>query len=490
MATVLLVGTPSEYREKFEYNAKACGHHCIPVDDLEQAYACCVNTYCDLVVAAADQVPADTDWVAPFMDNGSTPNIVVVAADYDRAYGKRMLEQGALHYLPLDHATEALNVLLTQMRESRKPDADQPSPASYNIVGAAPSLLRAFDQVYRYASSDASVLINGATGTGKELFAKALHKMSPRRNGPFITVDCASLPETLVESMLFGYFRGAFTGASSNKDGLIKLANKGTLFLDEVGELNPSIQKKFLRVLQERRFRPVGGGQECESDFRLVAATNRDLAQMVTDGLFREDLYYRLHILHIKIPPLAERTEDVPVIAQDLTNRLCDKQGMPRKKLSSDLVRCLCMYSWPGNVRELVSTVESMAAMAWDKPVLEFDHLPRSIHAQILKELKDRNPGAAVLPPLPELERRRNRDRRTVAAARRDAAAGRPGGAGGPEQFREARRRVLDLFEKEYLLSLYKESKADIQKACAMSQLSRPRLYELYRKHKISTPSP
>lgn len=489
MATVLLVGTPSEYREQFAYTAKSSGHHCIFVDTLAQAYECYSQTYCDLVVTAESHIPIEGHWLAPFVDNGSTPHVVVVTAEYDREQGKKIQEQGALHYLPLERAKDALNVLLTQLRENRRPDPDRPLPAEFNIVGSSPSLLRAFDLAYRYANSESSVLINGATGTGKELFAKALHKMSARGSGPFIAVDCASLPETLVESMLFGYFRGAFTGASSNKDGLITLANKGTLFLDEVGELNPSIQKKFLRVLQERRFRPVGGGSESHSDFRLIAATNRDLVQMVADGQFREDLYYRLHILHIKIPTLAERAEDIPLIAQSTINRLCDKQGVPHKHLGEDLARCMDLYSWPGNVRELVSAVESMLAIAWDRTVLQFEHLPRGIHIQILKELAERKLEGADILPLLSLERRKNRDRREGArAARKEEPAVRSASGDRLEKFREARRQVLDSFEREYLLSLYKKSEADIHTACRLSQLSRPRLYELYRKHKIQQP--
>ncbi len=497
MATVLLVGTPPEYRDRFAFTAKNSGHRCIPVDDLAQAYAYYAHTYCDMVVASESRVPEQGAWLTPFMDNGCAPHVVVVTAVYDRDRGRKLLEQGALHYLPLDRAAEALNVLLTQLREHRRPDPDRPLPSKFNIMGTSPSLLRAFDQAQRYAGSDASVLINGETGTGKELFAKALHKMSPRRNGPFITVDCASLPETLVESLLFGYYRGAFTGASSNKDGLIKLANRGTLFLDEVGELNPNIQKKFLRVLQERRFRPVGGGAECESDFRLIAATNRDLAQMVADGQFREDLYYRLHILHIKIPALAERGEDVPLIARSIADRLCEKKGVPPKNLSEDLAFCLRMYSWPGNVRELASTMESMFALAWDKPALLVEHLPRAMHDRLLAELECKVPAAGAADfPLHLLERRRNRgDRRHAGVDEMPPPSG--GGAKSaavppppsrkvrPEKFREARRQVLDCFEKEYLLRLYRESEADIHKACDISRLSRPRLYELYRKHKI-----
>ncbi len=522
MATVLMIDTSDRQNEQFCSLAMAAGHQLIEVNGLSDGAGHYEQANCDLVVIAEERLREDRNSLLSFLKNHAAPQVVVTTRRYDSAAGKELLEQGVLNYLDNDKAPAALITLLEQLEKEQAETSC--SPADFGIAGSSLPLQHAFAQASHYARSEASVLLYGATGTGKELFAKALHKMSARRDGPLVTVDCASLPETLVESMLFGYFRGAFTGASSSKEGLIKLADGGTLFLDEVGELPLGIQSKFLRVLQEHRFRPVGGGQETRSDFRLIAATNRDLAGMVAAGDFREDLYYRLRILHIELPPLAERSDDVLAIAQSLLHSLCDKQGIARKRLSVDLKKSLREYHWPGNVRELVNVVESIFAVARDKPLLLTEHLPRFFHAQILG-----NRSWAKIKDMPERRRRGDRrlpsdddgpDRRDVPqpgsagvssatdgtppeparsaapgaqptfssqAARAEAPAMPEQGAAAPpaESFREARNRLLLRFEKDYLSGLHERSRGNITEACRQSRLSRPRLYELYRKHGI-----
>ena len=198
------------------------------------------------------------------------------------------------------------------------------------------------------AGSDVNVFITGETGTGKELFARAVHENSPRARGNFVVVDCTALPETLVESLLFGHEKGTFTGAEKARDGLVRQAHCGTLFLDEVGELPLNMQKAFLRVLQERRFRPLGGSREIESDFRLVAATNRNLDQMVRAGQFREDLLFRLRSYVIELPPLRERPEDLQELARFYADRFCERYGLPSKGFSPDFIRTLQRLSVAG----------------------------------------------------------------------------------------------------------------------------------------------
>ena len=204
------------------------------------------------------------------------------------------------------------------------------------IVGASPRLGACLDTLAQAAGSDANVLITGETGTGKELFAWAIHKNSSRAGRSFVVVDCAALPETLVESTLFGHLRGAFTGADKPRDGLIKQADGGTLFLDEIGELSPSIQKAFLRVLQEKRFRPVGGGQEVSSDFRLIAATNRRLDDMARSGAFREDLLFRIRTLVLELPPLRDTKEDLRDLVVHYVVKFCEQYGVPMKSFSPE----------------------------------------------------------------------------------------------------------------------------------------------------------
>ncbi|WP_231039182.1 sigma 54-interacting transcriptional regulator, partial [Nitratidesulfovibrio oxamicus] len=250
------------------------------------------------------------------------------------------------------------------------------SRLKHSIVGVSTAIRRCLDVVAEAAGSDAAALVTGETGVGKELFARAIHDNSPRAAAPFVAVDCASLPRSLVGSILFGHRKGAFTGADSNRDGLVLQADRGTLFLDEVGELPLSMQKMFLRVLQEHRFRPVGGRTEITSDFRLIAATNRNLEDMVERNTFRSDLLYRMRTVVVSIPPLRERCEDVTALAGHYLPRIWARFALPEKDISPDFHETLLAYHWPGNVRELIHTLERAALAAQDAPKLFARHLP------------------------------------------------------------------------------------------------------------------
>ncbi|MEJ2069291.1 MAG: sigma 54-interacting transcriptional regulator [Syntrophobacterales bacterium] len=208
------------------------------------------------------------------------------------------------------------------------------------------------------APSDATVLLLGETGTGKELVAQAIHMNSPRRQGPFIVVNCAALPETLLESELFGHEKGAFTGATAKKEGRFLLAHHGTLFLDEIGELQPSTQAKILRVLQNREFEPLGSNRTVKVDVRIIAATNRNLQTMVHQGSFRDDLYYRLHVFPITLPALRQRLEDLPLLAEFFLQRHREKYQRSIQALAPEVLQAFCRYAWPGNIRELENTLE------------------------------------------------------------------------------------------------------------------------------------
>jgi formate hydrogenlyase transcriptional activator len=226
------------------------------------------------------------------------------------------------------------------------------------IVGRSASLKRILSQVEVVAPTDATVLILGETGTGKELIARAVHSMSPRRERPFITLNCAAIPTGLLESELFGYERGAFTGALSQKIGRFEMANRGTLFLDEVGDIPLDLQPKLLRALQEKAFERLGGTKTIPIDVRLVAATNRNLTQMMGDKLFRSDLYYRLKVFPITTPPLRDHPEDIPILARHFTQKYAAKMNKQIEKIPSDTMRSLVSWSWPGNVRELENFIE------------------------------------------------------------------------------------------------------------------------------------
>jgi len=220
-----------------------------------------------------------------------------------------------------------------------------------NIVGSSSAMLEVFELVETIASTGSTVLITGESGTGKELIARAIHVRSPRCDRPFVAVNCGALTETLLDSELFGHMRGAFTGADGNKKGLIEVADKGTIFLDEIGEMSPMLQVKILRVLQERKFRRVGGTEEVEADIRIIAATNRDLARMVAESQFREDLFYRINVIPVRLPPLRERGDDVVPLAEHFVAKYAAQMKKDVAGISDNARACLTAYAWPGNVR-------------------------------------------------------------------------------------------------------------------------------------------
>jgi two-component system, NtrC family, response regulator len=321
------------------------------------------------------------------------------------------------------------------------------------LVGESPSFLQCLEIMAKAAVADASVLIAGESGTGKEAFARAIHVNSQRKNGNFVVVDCAALPEQLVESVLFGHVKGAFTGADQANRGLIRHADQGTLFLDEIGELPPATQKSFLRVLQERTFCPVGTHEEIHSDFRLICATNRDLAVMTAQGYFREDLLYRLRGMAMTLPPLRERKGDIPLLVEHFLHRLVQRYGQEKKECMPDFIEYLSTYSWPGNVRELSHAVESAFAQAVHSPILFTQHLPvhiRTAHARAHVREQKSGCDTALLPSRPDLQ-----------------------------LWRDAK----DNFERAYTRHLLLQSDGNILEAGRISGLSRTRLYQLIKKY-------
>jgi Nif-specific regulatory protein len=248
----------------------------------------------------------------------------------------------------------------------------------HNMVGESSAMRDMYRRIARVAPTDSTVLITGESGTGKELVARAIHRNSPRAQKPFVAINCAAITETLLESELFGHERGAFTGAIAQKKGKLETAEGGTVFLDEIGELSPALQSKLLRVLQEREFDRVGGTTCVRVDFRLLAATNRDLGEAIAAGLFRRDLYYRLNVVSLALPPLRERREDIPLLASWFIRRYADKAKRPVAGFSADALACLTMYEWPGNVRELENAVEHAVVLGLD-PIIARDDLPDAV---------------------------------------------------------------------------------------------------------------
>jgi two-component system response regulator PilR (NtrC family) len=262
--------------------------------------------------------------------------------------------------LAINRALEKL-VLSTQNFALRRDAATRNSLD--NIIGSSTAMEKLKQTVRTVASTASTVLIHGESGTGKELVARALHVCSPRATEPFVSVNCGAFPETLLESELFGYLKGAFTGASQNKRGLFEVAGGGTIFLDEISEMTPTMQVKLLRVLQERTVRPVGSTSEISIDVRVIAATNRDLDKAVAENVFREDLYYRLNVIPILVPPLRERPEDIPLLVNHFLKKYAGAAGRSILRVHKESINSLCGYEWPGNVRQLENTVERAVAL-------------------------------------------------------------------------------------------------------------------------------
>jgi two-component system response regulator PilR (NtrC family) len=284
------------------------------------------------------------------------------------------LRTGALDYISkpfdIDEMKRVIAQALerTQLRDvSPATDADAPADgrprASDTMIGRGPAMQRVFGLIEAIAGTSSTVLITGESGTGKEMAARAIHRLSARADRPFVALNCGALTETLLESELFGHEKGAFTGALHQTRGLIEQAEKGTIFLDELGEMSPLMQVKLLRVLQERRFRRVGGAEELAADIRIIAATNKDLARMVGEGTFREDLYYRVNVIPVALPPLRARRDDIVVLARHFAARFARDMRRPAADVDVDALEVLIQHQWPGNIRELENVIERAVAL-------------------------------------------------------------------------------------------------------------------------------
>ncbi|MDO2424378.1 two-component system response regulator GlrR [Klebsiella pneumoniae] len=276
-------------------------------------------------------------------------------------------QQGVFSFLTKPVDKDALYKAIDEALEQRSPATDEAWRQA--IVTRSPLMLRLLEQAGMVAQSDVSVLINGQSGTGKEIVAQAIHNASPRHDKPFVAINCGALPEQLLESELFGHARGAFTGAVSNREGLFQAAEGGTLFLDEIGDMPVALQVKLLRVLQERKVRPLGSNRDIEINVRIISATHRDLPKAMARSEFREDLFYRLNVVNLKIPPLSERTEDIPLLANHLLRQSADRHKPFVRAFSTDAMKRLIAAKWPGNVRQLVNVIEQCVALT-SSPVI------------------------------------------------------------------------------------------------------------------------
>jgi len=313
----------------------------------------------------------------------STALKVIGAGSYD--YFIKPIDTDVLHHL-LKRAVEKLRI----QRENRiLRDEISRKNTLGDFIGATDSMRHLFESIKRIARANTNVIIRGESGVGKELVARAIHEQSPRRSRAFVSVNCAALPETLMESELFGYEKGAFTGAAATKEGRIEMAHQGTLFLDEIATLTPPLQSKLLRVLEERALTRLGGKRSIRVDFRLISATNEDLEEMTRQGRFREDLYYRIHVVPIFVPALRERVEDIPILADYFIGVYCAANGLSVKHIEADALLAMKRYAWPGNVRELENAMHRLVVMT-DSDSISLNDLPPEVVQAVGHSSKDR----------------------------------------------------------------------------------------------------
>ena len=312
--------------------------------------------------------------------------VIVLSSDERKSTALKVIDAGSYDYFikPID--TDVLRHLLERgveklhiQRENRllREEISRKN-ALGDLIGATDAMQHVFDSIKRMARATTNVIIRGESGVGKELVARALHEQSPRRNRAFVSVNCAALPEGLMEAELFGYEKGAFTGAVAMKEGRIELAHQGTLFLDEIATLTPALQSKLLRVLEDRSLTRLGGKKQMKVDFRLISATNEDLEEMVREERFREDLYYRIHVVPIFVPALRERVDDIPPLAEYFVSIYSAANGFPLKRIGDDAMLALKRYPWPGNVRELENAIQRLVIMT-DGDLITAKDLPPEI---------------------------------------------------------------------------------------------------------------
>jgi two-component system, NtrC family, response regulator len=434
---------------------KAHGHMAEMTGTLADGLAKTADSAFDIILLDV-QLPDGNglEYLVQFKKAPSQPEVIIITGHGEADGAEKAIVSGAWSYIEKPHVIRELHLHLTRALQYRREKLKvNPVPVSLKrdkIIGNSAALGKCLDQLARAAACDVSVLLTGESGTGKELFAGAIHENSKRSQENFVVVDCAALPETLIESTLFGHVKGAFTGADTAQDGLVKHADGGTLFLDEVGELPVTIQKTFLRLLQEQQYRPVGSARHLYSNFRLVAATNRNLEERTAAGLFREDLLFRLQAFTIELPPLRDRLEDIDELATFFIAGLCRRYGLETKGISQDFIDALTGYAWPGNIRELHQTIEQVFTSAFLGPTCFAIHLPEQFR------IKQARAGLSSA--------KRNDNEQTVLPSWR---------------------KYRDLCEESYLHKIRLLAEGNVSKACRISGISRTRFYQLINKYGI-----
>jgi two-component system response regulator PilR (NtrC family) len=385
MGRILIVDDEKSMRELLTIMLRKDGHETVMAEDGLKAVKLIEEDIFDLVITDVKMPKMGGVDVLKAVKDSSPETIVIMITAYATAEtAVEAMKEGAYDYILKPFKVDEIKLVIRNALEKkmlrventllkREIEADK---GFENFVGKSPAMEKVFDLITRVAEKNSTVLITGESGTGKELAARAIHDKSPRKDKPFVYIHCGALPEQLLESELFGHMKGSFTGAFENKEGLFEVAQEGTVFLDEISETTPAFQVKLLHVIQEREFKRVGGTVDIKVNVRIVAATNRDLQEEIQKGNFREDLYYRLNVIPVQLPPLRERRDDIPLLVEHFLEGH-RKDGGP-SRVSPEAMSRLMGYEWKGNVRELENIIERACALA-DGPVINADQLPQEV---------------------------------------------------------------------------------------------------------------
>lgn len=382
MEKILVVDDEKSLREVLSIMLKRAGYTVTEASDGDEAIGHVNKEIYDLVITDLRMPKADGMDVLKAVKSASPDTVVLVITAFATSDSAvEAMKHGAYDYLTKPFQVDEVQLIIRNALEKRRLSTENmllkremASQSSFaKIVGQSEAMQKVFDVVKKVADAKSNILICGESGTGKELVARAIHYNSVRSAMPFVAVNCSAVPETLLESELFGHVKGSFTGAISNKAGLFEVANGGTIFLDEIGDTTPTIQVKLLRVIQEREFRRVGGNQDMKVDVRVIAATNRDMEKAVAEGAFREDLYYRLDVIPIRLPPLRLRTGDIPLLVTHFLEKFSQDSSKPVPTLTPEALHVLLEHEWRGNVRELENLIERIVAFSVGAPVTDAD---------------------------------------------------------------------------------------------------------------------
>lgn len=452
---ILIIDDEIDMLETCERILRHLGHQCVALNDSTRASELIMKIQPDIIL---------TDLVMPKYDGFKVlqtaleilPDVLVIIitgyATVESAV--KAIKEGAFDYLAKPFSVEQLSVTIGRALKQLDLQEENQILRSQleekfdfaNMIGAGGGLQKVVETIGKVAASEANILIRGASGTGKELVARSIHANSRRRNGPFVAVDCASLPENLLESELFGHEKGAFTGANASKEGLLELADGGTLFLDEIGEMPLALQAKLLRALEQQSFRHVGGTREISVDLRILAATNRDLEEAIAERQFRSDLFYRLNVITIQLPSLRERQQDIPALVSHFLGYFARRMEKPVKTVSPRAMECLTRYSWPGNVRELRNAIERAVTVCEGKVIMPCD-LPEQL-------VREKCFAGSSLP---------------------DTSM----------PFHKAKARWIEIFEVKYLEELLKRHRGNISEVAREAGIDRKTVHRLLKKHRI-----